>query len=337
MRLPMISVVIPIYNAEIYLRRCLDSVVRQTYSNTEIILIDDGSTDESGKLCEEYAEADERIKVIHEANRGVSMARNAGLKAVQGEYICFVDADDEVDEDYLQYLYTLLINHEADVSACSVVRIREQTKKENNDTRDKHYSEKFFASNEALPNMIYKKELTGYCVAKLFKRKVVNGLYFDERLKVAEDFVFVFEAINRAEKVAYGDKALYRYYQNKGSCMHDSEWRKYQITWEFFENSENKNYNLNAEAAAAFMNYMFIGALGFYSQIIAKEENRDFRNVLIEYVKDNRRKVLSNKAGKELHRVLALLCCVNAKLGCEICKRVVRINEALNIQIKKPV
>ena len=108
MRTPLISVIIPVYNVEKYLRRCLDSVIAQTYQNLEIICVDDGSIDDSGKICDQYAVRDARIKVIHQENQGLSAARNRGIDAADGEYIAFVDSDDYILEDMFERLYIAL-------------------------------------------------------------------------------------------------------------------------------------------------------------------------------------------------------------------------------------
>lgn len=114
-----ISVIIPVYNVEKYLSECLDSVIGQTYTNLEIILVDDGSTDASGALCNEYAKKDERIKVVHKSNGGVSSARNVALKEISGKYFAFIDSDDVVLPEYLQTLYTLLTENDCEASFCS--------------------------------------------------------------------------------------------------------------------------------------------------------------------------------------------------------------------------
>ena len=119
----LISVIVPVYNVESYLRKCLDSIVGQTYKKLEIILVDDGSTDGSGSICDEYAKEDHRIKVIHKDNDGVSSARNIGIDNVEGKYILFVDADDIVNERYVEILYIELLKHKVDIVFCGIKSI----------------------------------------------------------------------------------------------------------------------------------------------------------------------------------------------------------------------
>ena len=111
-----VSIIVPVYNVEKYLEKCLDSIVKQTYENIEIILVDDGSTDKSGTILDQYAEMDNRISVIHKKNEGVSTARNTGIEAARGEYICFADADDYLMPDYVEYLLTLAVDKNADIA-----------------------------------------------------------------------------------------------------------------------------------------------------------------------------------------------------------------------------
>src|SRR5690606_12518940 len=120
-RIPLVSIIIPVYNVELYLRECLDSVCRQTFRNLEIILINDGSPDHSGEICEEYSSQDERIKVIHKKNGGLSDARNAGLNIATGDYIAFIDSDDVIDQDFIQILLEVLLNSGASISMCDYI------------------------------------------------------------------------------------------------------------------------------------------------------------------------------------------------------------------------
>ena len=121
---PLISVIVPIYNCARYLPQCIESILAQTYTNLEIILVDDGSTDNSRKICNDYAAMDLRIKVIHQANAGVSVARNIGLKWARGEYIGFVDADDYIAKDMYEYLYSLIFKYQTKISICNYYEVR---------------------------------------------------------------------------------------------------------------------------------------------------------------------------------------------------------------------
>ena len=117
---PLISVIVPVYNVEEYLTQCIESIINQTYTNLEIILVDDGSTDQSGKICDEYAIKDDRIQVIHKENRGVGSARNVGLDTSKGEYVSFVDSDDYVDKNYIKILLKQMLEHNVQVSICNL-------------------------------------------------------------------------------------------------------------------------------------------------------------------------------------------------------------------------
>ena len=119
--MPQISVIIPVYKVEQFLGDCIKSILSQTFSNYEIILVDDGSPDNSGKLCDEFAAGDSRIKVVHKENGGVSSARNKGIEIAEGEWICFVDSDDWVEPDYLEVMFKTAIENNADVSVCGFV------------------------------------------------------------------------------------------------------------------------------------------------------------------------------------------------------------------------
>ena len=121
----LVSVIVPIYNVEKYLRKCVDSILNQTYKNLEIILVDDGSPDNCGNICDEYALSDSRIRIIHKKNGGLSDARNAGLDIARGNYILFVDSDDYIDETMVEKLYEALEKEKAEMSLCSFVYVND--------------------------------------------------------------------------------------------------------------------------------------------------------------------------------------------------------------------
>lgn len=126
---PLISIIVPVYNVEEYLPKCLDSIINQTYKNLEIIVVNDGSTDNSGKICDEYGERDYRIMVIHKANRGVSSSRNIGIKNASGEYILFVDSDDEIEKDYVNVMARAVTNSDCDLVISNITDIFNKTEK----------------------------------------------------------------------------------------------------------------------------------------------------------------------------------------------------------------
>lgn len=202
----LISIIIPIYNAKDYLQKCLNSVIGQTYKDLEIILINDGSTDESGKICDVYANIDNRIIVIHKNNEGVSAARNYGLKIAKGKYIGFIDPDDWLEHDMIDYLYNLITKYNADMSICGFY-------KENPDGK---LLDKYRESNLKLLNGKETINLmldNGYVWNKLFSKKIIDQyrIKFDENIAFCEDMLFCCQYLMKAKKVVYENKPKYHY------------------------------------------------------------------------------------------------------------------------------
>ena len=216
MKQELISVIIPVYNVEKYLRRCLYSVLAQTYGNLEILLVDDGSADGSGKICDEALEGDKRIRVWHTKNRGPSRARNLGLENASGEYLLFVDSDDILSEDHIAFLYRQLQEKRADISICDYVSTEEEAFHETDGTQLMVWNGK-----EALKNLLYQKYFTTGPVCKLFRRAVFTDLRFPEGM-LYEDTLTIAMAVGTAERVVYSDAVKYGYYQRKGSTMRSS-------------------------------------------------------------------------------------------------------------------
>ena len=149
----LISIIIPVYRVEKYLEECLNSVINQTYANLEIILIDDGSPDRCGQICDEYAKKDERIEVIHQENQGVSNARNHGIEMAKGKYITFIDSDDYLEQDYIKYLYDEITKFNADISICGTIDIDEK----NNILKRSKKFEKTLNLQDAIKEMLKEK------------------------------------------------------------------------------------------------------------------------------------------------------------------------------------
>lgn len=215
---PLISIIIPCYNAEQSLERCLNSVVSQYYQNLEIIIVDDGSRDQTSDIYTKFKQEDFRIKVIKQNNSGVSKARNVGLKAVTGDYMCFVDSDDWVEKNYCEELYNILAAENADVS------IIEASYEDENGTivYNKPISkDKIFDGQQALILLLEDEEIQSHPWGKLFKSSLLKNVRFPENLKSFEDYSTLFKIFDKAVKVVKSDKKLYHYVQRDNSLSHN--------------------------------------------------------------------------------------------------------------------
>lgn len=211
----LISVIVPIYKVEPYLHKCVDSILGQTYSNIEIILVDDGSPDNCGKICDEYAAKDRRVKVIHKVNGGLSDARNSGIDIAKGNYISFVDSDDWIHPQYLEVLYNDLKMSQSDISMCSFIRVHNRCAKMVNSV-DKKY--KILDSDEAIRLTLYQKQLDTSAWCKLFKKELFMGLRFTIG-RLYEDLDFLYKIYEKAKTLVRTESKLYYYYCRQDSIL----------------------------------------------------------------------------------------------------------------------
>ena len=212
---PLISLIVPVYNVKDYLKTCLQSILEQTYKNLEIILVDDGSDDGSSGICDEYARMDQRIKTIHLPHSGVSAARNAGLAAATGELLGFVDSDDWIDHDMYQYLYTLMQEHDADVSACTYLLEQEGRPSKIINNTGKLY---VFSRKEIIRALVKNDLVKNYLWAKLFKRKLFDRLSFPVG-RVYEDVAVLYKVFYSSQKVVLSCVSKYHYMIHKNESI----------------------------------------------------------------------------------------------------------------------
>lgn len=208
-----ISVIIPVYNVEKYLPACLESLLSQSYSELEILLIDDGSTDSSGRICDEYAKKDYRIRVIHQKNGGAANAKNTGLRAATGKYLVFLDSDDYLEPDAYKYMLDRMKETGADVVQCAfrLVYVDE--------SQDVVMAKEpaIYGTQDYL--LQYTKDWTcGLMTEKLFVRKLFDGIFFEEGHKIDDEF-FVYQGMMNAQKVLRDPKIIYNYRQRGSSVM----------------------------------------------------------------------------------------------------------------------
>lgn len=220
--MPEISVIVPVYKVEKYIVECIESILNQTFSKFELILIDDGSPDNCGKICDQYAEIDERVIVIHQHNAGVSYARNVGLDICRGKYITFIDSDDMVNQFYLEYLYDNAIESKADIVVCGT--------KEFKDTKDFKCREQLLddnqriflcSGNEAVLSIYSEKRgrMRTEPWAKLYAKYLFNNVRFPVGMRY-EDYAIVPILMQKSELVIWTDVQLYGYRQRDDSFMH---------------------------------------------------------------------------------------------------------------------
>ena len=215
-----ITVIVPVYNVENYLEKCLDSLINQTYKNLEIIVINDGSTDNSGEICQEYAQKDNRIVYIEKENGGLSDARNVGLDKMTGSYVTFIDSDDWVELDYVEILYKKIIEYQADISVGNYYSYNEDEKTYYFHIYGDSYYEKVYDNISIFENLYESQEMKSFALisawGKLYKAKLFDYLRFDKG-KLGEDGYFNQKMYLSVNKVVYLNKGLYAYRQRSGS------------------------------------------------------------------------------------------------------------------------
>lgn len=213
-----LSIIIPVYNTGNYLHKCIKSVLSQKLSDFELILVDDGSKDNSGAICDEYAKQDNRIKVIHKENEGVSITRNRGIEIAEGEYIGFVDSDDWIEEDMYETLYNLAVSKECEIVMCDTVT-KYDDKPDEEDTITRLCGENLLCKKDIKPELL--REMAGSSCRCIYKRELIqrNSVMFPQNIPFSEDRIFNILAFGYANKLYYTKTPFYNRYVRKGSAV----------------------------------------------------------------------------------------------------------------------
>lgn len=224
-----VSIVVPIYNARKYLGRCMDSILQQTYTDIEVILVDDGSTDDSAMLCREYADKDARVHYIYQENAGPDYARKKGVMASTGEYLTFVDADDYVEPCMIQRLYNELMTQDCDIVCSQVKRVDDDGKTW--DAVQVPSSGIFCESvSESMHQFFVTRYLSGSYYAKLYKRELLKDYEFVKDSLIGEDITAVLYALQKAKKVYIMPDSFYYYYWNGNSISHSGYTKRHYVS-----------------------------------------------------------------------------------------------------------
>lgn len=280
----LISIIVPVYNVEKYLNKCIDSILNQTYRNIEVILVDDGSPDNCGKICDEYAMKDKRVKVIHIENKGVSNARNVGVENSTGQYIGFVDADDILFKKMYEKLLNEAVKEDADIVQCNYCYLFEDgtTKPMIRKIKTKK------VEKEQKITAFFDGDIYPLVATKLFKSSLLNDIRFDINLKIGEDRLFMHECCLKALKIALLEDVYYYYFQRQTSVMHVFSMRQFDD--DTYVSQLFLNQYKNNEYICAPLEYRIIfQSLNLICELLneQKELHRffDVREKLVQYKK----------------------------------------------------
>ncbi len=294
-----ISVIIPVYNVEKYLPQCVESVLAQSYQNFEILLIDDGSTDQSPAICDSFAEKNTKIRVFHKANGGASTARNAGLDRASGEYVFFLDSDDYLDPQALEKLLSVLQSADADFAFCEAVTVEEESGAQSTGNYSFHRDYGQNSGENLFAEMVQKKEFHVAVWMNLYRRDFLekNSLRFSEGI-MYEDCIYAYQLYKLAEKAVHVHEYLYYRRYRAGSVMTSkktarnfaSAARAYREVVGFWKRTGC------AEADAPYLSRIASNAIETYRSLDSqdKEKNADEYRSVIDDIKEN--KGFSDKA-----------------------------------------
>ena len=313
----MISVVIPVYNIEKYIGKCLESIVNQDYRDFEIILVNDGSKDNSKDVVLEYLkDKDVRYVLVEKENGGLSSARNAGLKKAEGEYVVFIDGDDYISSDFLSVLHRMIEDYDTDFSFCNFSFIRKQDVFEVSDGREVVYTK-----DELLK--IFLKRTIGFVVpSMMFTREflLVNNLFFNENTRFSEDQMFIWNVILASDRSIYSFRKMYGYYVRDNSIMTSSSYDKVENSLNDYIDYTEKLIKLHPEYADIINKILPRWQLGtLYTS--ARLLNKDDYLKLYERI-DGRSLLRRIKGIGEIKAyLLACVSAVSGRLLYELCRR----------------
>lgn len=266
-----LSVIVPVFNAERYLTECVDSILEQEFSDYELILVDDGSSDRSAEICDEYAKRDSRVKVIHQQNRGVAAARNRGLDEASGKYIAFVDSDDYIEKSMYQSMMTVAYNQKCDFVMCDCVKeYPDKIVPYTHEIRPGYYDKKqliteYYPHLLMMENIEYPPTISNWlCV---FQKKLCDGIRYLEGVRFSEDLLFGAQVIQRANSFFYmKDHLYYHYRMNPESATHtfaSDKWEDYLRLFheaqKSFANSEEFDFTQQIDYMLLFFVYNAVG------------------------------------------------------------------------------
>ena len=306
-----ISVIVPVYNVEKYLKKCIDSIIAQTYTNLEIILLDDGSKDDSGKICDEYKEKDNRIIVIHKKNTGVSSTRNEGLKNITGSYVTFIDSDDYIEPDMIEILFNAIKKYNSDISICGTNDFNE-----NYDLVKQSKCNRMIEMDKksALKELLDEEAFKCVCWGKLYDVKLFNNIKFNEKTKIAEDLEVIYRLFDICDSIVYVPENKYNYIYRKNSVtkeIFNENWiREIEISKEILDFIKKKYSDIYEYAAKRYVRINVTCILKILNSTYNKNDIIQLRNNIKPYWKY----YIKNKYGRKKFKIIILILLFNVDL-----------------------
>ena len=327
----LISVIVPVYNVEKYLDACVKSIINQTYKKLEIILVDDGSTDNSPSMCDEYKKKDDRIKVIHKINGGLSDARNAGLDIATGKYVTFIDSDDIIDCNFVKLLYDKLRESECDICVCRFDRFK---KVEDIEKVEYPSSYDVVSSKDYYEKVLYQKDHTLYSSSscpKLYKSRIFRKNRFLKG-KINEDNIILDDVVNEASRICVYDAKMYHYRINEGSITNSTFKIASLYIIEYYKQLLKK-YESDDTIKAALITMLYTRSIDILTNMqYSKSNNKIVRNELWHNVTMYRRTVLKNKKPRKSIKISCILSYLIGRNMIIINCQYKRIKKRLNLQ-----
>ena len=296
----LVTIIIPVFNVEKYLERCLESVINQTYRNLEIILVDDGSTDNTRAICEKYAKKDSRILVMHSLNKGPGGARNVGLEAAKGKYINFVDGDDYVTIDYIEYLYKILKLKDADISMCSLKKVYSD-----DECLDK-VKEKIITMNsmEAISSLLCQKKVHPAVHCKLYKKEIFENSRFPEK-QFFEDLAIIYKLLDSCDKIVIGEQQKYFYFQHKESIMNQQFNKKKMHRIQAANDLKQYVDTVYPELQKTSSVRCFVAGIQVFREVPKNKQNQRYLDVAWEQIIKHRRETFHCREAKISTRIMS--------------------------------
>lgn len=285
-----ISIIIPVYKVEKYIDRCVKSVQEQSFNNIEIILVDDGSPDRCGEICDQYAKNDSRIKVIHKENGGLSDARNAGTEIANGDYIMYVDSDDTIEKTACEELADIIEKYNADIVCFNLRLINEETQEIINE-KFYNYSNtkniKPISYEQAIEDNINRKNIRYEAPSKIYKKDIVKGIKFPKGI-LGEDFAVFYKFLKESKCTIYYDRNLYNYYQRSSSIMGEKNIKLYIDVYntekEYYKTA--KGLNLEKETIAKLEDNLFKTLIKTFTKLNNNIKKEEYKNIILDVKED---------------------------------------------------